>query len=73
MWFAITKEATMQRYMKISIIVYFKVLRMYFIHKRVWRLNIESEVHSDGFYTVKNITNVTGYNYYINYICYIYH
>ena len=45
MWFAITKEATIQRYMKISIIVYFNVLRMYFIHERVWRLDIELGVH----------------------------
>ena len=45
MWFAITKEATIQRYMKISIIVYFKVSERYFINERVWRLDIELGVH----------------------------
>ena len=59
--------------MKILIIVYFKVLKMHFIYERVWRLDIELEVHSNGFYTMKNIINVTDYNYYISYICYNYY
>ena len=45
MWFAIMKETTIQRYMKISIIVYLKVLRIYFIHERVWRLDVELGVY----------------------------
>ena len=67
------KEATIQRYMKILIIVYLNVLRKYFIYERVWRLDIELEVHSDSFYTIKNIINVTDYNYYMSYICYNYY